>query len=138
MASAVGGEKHAGPDFADRGRLLVDRNPDTLRGQRIGGESPPDPATNDRDMGTGNHDQLLVTECANKIGYGIVSSHRPRHFAIACGQTRRDIGGRHLMRSACTWPLVVAGRSVIVLTLVFALSALVTGSARAAGYPNRP
>ena len=43
------------------------------------------------------------------------------------------------MRSACTWPctwpLVVAGRSVIALALVFAL---VAGSARADDYPNRP
>jgi tripartite-type tricarboxylate transporter receptor subunit TctC len=42
------------------------------------------------------------------------------------------------MRSACAWPLVVAGRSVIALALVFALSALVAGSARADDYPNRP
>ena len=42
------------------------------------------------------------------------------------------------MRSACTWTLVVAGRSVIALALVFALSALVTGSARADDYPTRP
>jgi tripartite-type tricarboxylate transporter receptor subunit TctC len=46
------------------------------------------------------------------------------------------------MRSAytwsCTWPWVVAGRSVIALALVFALSALVTSSARADDYPNRP
>jgi tripartite-type tricarboxylate transporter receptor subunit TctC len=41
------------------------------------------------------------------------------------------------MRSAYTWPLFVAGRSVIALALVFALSALVAGSARADDYPNR-
>jgi len=39
---------------------------------------------------------------------------------------------------SCTWPLVVAGRSVTALALVFALSALVAGSARADDYPNRP
>jgi tripartite-type tricarboxylate transporter receptor subunit TctC len=52
------------------------------------------------------------------------------------------LGEGHLMRNACTWsctwPLVVAGRSVTALTLAFALSALVTGSARADDYPNRP
>jgi tripartite-type tricarboxylate transporter receptor subunit TctC len=42
------------------------------------------------------------------------------------------------MRSACTWPLVVAGRSVTALAIVFALSALVAGSARADDYPVRP
>jgi tripartite-type tricarboxylate transporter receptor subunit TctC len=42
------------------------------------------------------------------------------------------------MRSACTWPLVVASRSMIALALVFALSVLVTGSAGADDYPNRP
>ncbi len=42
------------------------------------------------------------------------------------------------MRSACTWTLAVAGRSVTALALVFSLSALVTGSARADDYPNRP
>jgi hypothetical protein len=45
------------------------------------------------------------------------------------------LGEGRLMRSACTWPLVVAGRSVIALALAFALSALVAGSARADGYP---
>jgi tripartite-type tricarboxylate transporter receptor subunit TctC len=50
------------------------------------------------------------------------------------------------MRSACIWsrtwpriwPLVVAGRSAIVLALVFALLTLVAGSARADDYPGRP
>jgi tripartite-type tricarboxylate transporter receptor subunit TctC len=42
------------------------------------------------------------------------------------------------MRSACTWPLVVAGRSVTALAIAFALSALVAGSARADDYPVRP
>jgi tripartite-type tricarboxylate transporter receptor subunit TctC len=50
------------------------------------------------------------------------------------------------MRSACIWsrtwpqiwPLVVAGRSVIALALVFALLTLVVGSARADDYPGRP
>src|SRR5450432_1589265 len=86
-------------------------------------------------------------ERANKIGCGIVSSHRPRHLAIVCGQTRRDmLGEGYLMRSACTWsrtwsrnwPLVVAGRSVIGLMLVFVVSVFAAGSAPADEYPARP
>src|SRR5258708_28458966 len=89
-------------------------------------------------MGTGNHHQRLVMERVNIIGYGIVSSYRSRHFAIKRGQARRDIGRRHLMRSACTAVLVLFGRSVTALALVFALSVLVARSARAEDYPDRP
>ena len=48
MAHAVGGEKHAGPDLADRGRLLVDRDLETLGDQRVGREQAADPAADDQ------------------------------------------------------------------------------------------
>ena len=51
---------------------------------------------------------------------------------------RRDKGGKYLMRSACTVPVVGVGRSVTALALVLAVSALVVGSARAEDYPDRP
>jgi hypothetical protein len=59
MAHAVGGEEYAGADLADGSRLLVDRGLDALCDQRVGREQAPDPASDDRDMGTGNHHQLL-------------------------------------------------------------------------------
>src|SRR5712671_3097216 len=89
-------------------------------------------------MGTGIHYQLLMTGRPNKIGCGVVSSHRPGHFVIRRGQAPPRQKGKHPMRSAYTEPVVPVGRSVTAMALVLALSALLAGSARAEDYPDRP
>ena len=55
LAHAVGGKKHAGPDFADGKRLLMDRNLHALRDQGVGREQAPDPASDDCNTRTGLH-----------------------------------------------------------------------------------
>ena len=55
MPHAVGGEKHAGADFTDRGRLLVDRHAQALCAQRIGREQAAYTASHDHDIQTGLH-----------------------------------------------------------------------------------
>jgi hypothetical protein len=36
-----------------------------------------------------HHLGSLLMQCAKKIGCGVVSSHRPRHLVIKCGQNRQ-------------------------------------------------
>src|SRR5260221_14338447 len=90
-------------------------------------------------MGTGNHDQLLVMERQTKLATALYPHTDQGILPSRAVKPAGILGEGHLMRSACTWPctwpLVVAGRSVIALALVFAL---VAGSARADDYPNRP
>jgi hypothetical protein len=62
MPHAVGGQKHAGADLADRRRLLVDGHPDTLCNQRIRREQAPDPASDNGDMGAGLHHHRLLLD----------------------------------------------------------------------------
>jgi len=50
MAHAVRRDVDAGADFAERGRLLVDRNAQALRQQRVGGEQAADAAADDGDV----------------------------------------------------------------------------------------
>ena len=57
LAHAVGGEKHAGADLADRGRLLIDRDLETLRDKCVGCEQAADPAADDRNTRTALHHQ---------------------------------------------------------------------------------
>src|SRR5579871_1327657 len=47
LAHAVGGEEDAGADLAERGGLLMDRDVEPLREQRLGGEQAADPAADD-------------------------------------------------------------------------------------------
>ena len=53
MAHAVRREVDAGADLAERRGLLVDRDPEAVRDQRIGGEQAADAAADDRDVGFG-------------------------------------------------------------------------------------
>ena len=56
MANAVRREEHAGADLADRRSLLVNRNPDILRDQRIGRKQASNPTPDDGDVKAGlNH-----------------------------------------------------------------------------------
>src|SRR3954469_21193370 len=55
MAHAVWGQKNAGSNLAEGGRLLVDRHLQPMRDQCICGEQAADPATNDRNMGSRRH-----------------------------------------------------------------------------------
>jgi tripartite-type tricarboxylate transporter receptor subunit TctC len=59
-------------------------------------------------------------------------------LSSAAVKRRRDKRGKYPMRSAYTEPVAPVGRSVTALTLVFALSVLVAGSACAEDYPDRP
>ena len=47
MAHAVRRQKHAGADFTERGRLLVDRDIEAAGDQRVRREQPADAAAND-------------------------------------------------------------------------------------------
>ena len=49
VAHRVRGDINARPDLAERRRLLIDRNPQPLRDQRIGGEQAADAASDDQD-----------------------------------------------------------------------------------------
>jgi len=114
MAHAVGCQEHASPIRRSRA-LLVDRNPDTLRGQRIAANNPDPPPT----IATWGREIMINPYHGmreQKIGYGIGILHRPRHFAIACGQTAGLLGEGRLMRSA-SLAIGCCGRSVIALAL---------------------
>ena len=50
LPHAVRRDENAGADFAERGRLLVDRHLQPLRDQRIGGEQAADAAADDYDL----------------------------------------------------------------------------------------
>jgi len=57
VAYTVGSEEHAGADLADRRSLLVNRNPDILRDQRIGCKQASNATPDDGDVKAGlNHD----------------------------------------------------------------------------------
>src|ERR1700730_15140425 len=67
---------------------------------------------------------------------GVVSSHRPRHFAIDRGE-RVGISGRNRMRRAYTQPLAFVSRLFTALASLLAVCALMAGSARAGDFPDR-
>ena len=50
LAHAVGREENAGADLAERGRLLIDRDGQAMRHQRLGGEQAADAAADDDDV----------------------------------------------------------------------------------------
>src|SRR4051812_15188084 len=50
LPHAVRRDVDAGADFAERGRLFVDRNAEALRQQRVGGEQAADTAADDGDV----------------------------------------------------------------------------------------
>ena len=58
MAHAIRCQEDAGPDLAERCRLLVDRDLEALRDQRMRGEQAADPASDDRNIGP-SHDAFL-------------------------------------------------------------------------------
>ena len=64
LAHAVRRQKHPGADFAEARGLLINRHPQAMRDQRVGGEQPADPAANDDHIGPRLRHHLIPARCA--------------------------------------------------------------------------
>ena len=137
MPHAVGGQKHAGADLADRGCLLVDLNPHALGDQRIGCEQAADPASDDHDIQTGLHHS---TPCHKRLKAGLRGCILTQSKAF-CHQARSNRGkiggGFHVRR---VHPAFGPGRPIPRphWRSCCVLSAPSATPARAEDYPDRP
>ena len=137
MPHAVGGEEHAGADLADRGRLLVDRNPHALGDQRIGREQAADAASDDHDIKTRGATFNSLARAAEKT---VRDCTLPQTKAF-CHQARIKPWknrGRNWMPVAYMHLLSLPGRTAAALAFLAILSAPSATPARAEGYPDRP
>ena len=77
LAHAVRRQEHARADLAECGRLLIDRDPKSMRDQRVGSEQAADAATDDHDLQPllGHHQAPRATNGCDRAEYCVVSSH---------------------------------------------------------------
>ena len=126
MAHAVRRQEHAGPDLAERGRLLVDRDPQAVCDQRIGGEQAADAAADNHDMRPGLHHHRLP-----------VDTGRMRWILTRIEAILRSKTPTAGKKWACGWQTqALICRSVAIALVLLALSAP-PRSARAEDYPDR-
>src|ERR1019366_3325148 len=60
LAHAVRCQDHPGPDLAESGGLLIDRNPEAVCDQRVRSEQAANSASNDHDLGSRLHHHTVI------------------------------------------------------------------------------
>ena len=116
MAHRVRRQIDAGADLAQRGRLLINRNAQALRDQRIGGEQAADAASDDHDVGPRLRHHIAFSRqfaytISTAAGNGADKDHERRECQLRRDRDRR----RHRRASSPPTAPRELGKRVVVL-----------------------